>query len=56
MASSCCWATVQDPGWTGEGLCTECREHCTDESEEDEKDMYLSDWFDRDRDDKASKD
>ena len=36
MASNCCWATVQDPWGTGEGLCTECWEHCTDDDEEEE--------------------
>ena len=35
MSSSCCDAPVSDPGGTGEGLCMDCREHCTDESEEE---------------------
>jgi len=26
--SDCCWAPVYDPGNTGEGVCTECKEHC----------------------------
>jgi RecJ-like exonuclease len=26
--STCCGATVYDPGWTGEWICTDCKEHC----------------------------
>jgi hypothetical protein len=33
MASDCCWARTIDPWNTGEGLCSECYEHCTDEVE-----------------------
>ena len=28
LGSNCCWATVIDPGNTGEWLCSECKEHC----------------------------
>ena len=37
MTSNCCWAPVFDPGNTGEGLCSECWEHCTDEPEGEEE-------------------
>lgn len=37
MVSSCCGSNVQDPGGTGEWLCMECWENCTDEPEEVEE-------------------
>jgi len=37
MVSNCCWSPVIDPGGTGEGLCSDCKEHCTDESEDQEE-------------------
>ena len=28
LGSTCCGETVIDPGWTGEWLCSSCKEHC----------------------------
>jgi hypothetical protein len=30
LGSSCCGATVYDPGGTWEWLCTDCKEHCSE--------------------------
>lgn len=29
LGSSCCGAPIYDPGNTGEGLCSDCKEHCS---------------------------
>ncbi len=44
MVSSCWWARVRDPGGTGEWLCTECHEHCTDESEDEIDQEMMQDF------------
>ena len=43
MTSNCCWASVIDPGNTGEWLCSECKEHCTDEEEIEIKEVTIQD-------------
>lgn len=47
MVSNCCWAPVNDPWNTGEWLCRECFEHCTDEPEKEEIPLTPTQSIDR---------
>lgn len=45
--SSCCWAKIIDPGNTGEWICAECKEHCSEEYTE-EVDIAVLDFANTD--------